>query len=762
MFRPEIFRDIFEAYEKNRYCDLEICGQLPKFNKQMKPISCHKLVLCSFIPRWKDLITEDIDHIVLPDFAHEDLLRFCNTIYESLIPGKSHLLKDLDANILEFLGVKRPLFNADVDPEPSDKNEEVIETDPLDLDDVIMDDVDAPSLFLNLSDEQHDPHDTLSPFNSMPDAPAQIQQQESQPVIGKIKRKARKAQNHGEFLPNVNASQSQHKHLMPRQAKLLINHEMMQSPVQTQSIDLAMVRKLLTGECQGPLNVDLTTLNVEAKCRLDSFENFTKQKDAFFALIGVQKVETEWVGQPLAWTSNDPTIIKSNLDTTIQAFQTVFGLPRAPLLGACAFLSTKGYGRWYVKGQARPETIARKYTYQYNRQDLENELKKKEMMDGFAATPPTRKDIDLPLRSYVIRMTEKLAAIDDVVLVGAYPHGVEIRQITLKKKIVFTPEEMLSRILTMVWVGGSNEVKFEAPANVKEMSKLNNRLTFAKNAIDRLLASDQVLPKPLPVNKCDICGKCVKENSSMNNMRQHLENHKIQQFQCECLITFKSFADKKRHYDEVHCLKPPKKKRIPKKKYGPYKKQPEEFVCDTCGQVFKNFPYFKFHVQSRHGNFQCELCGQTFEKDIDFQRHCEKEHPQLGEKLGKDKFPCPNLDCDLSFLRKTSLVWHIKTAHAPKLYKCGVCKKTFANRYHLKYHVLNMHIKSRPFVCRSEGCTADFNFSGTMYAHEKNLHGKSFGKATPIDDVITNQKLLDLGCEFKLGKPTRNTNGNAK
>jgi hypothetical protein len=59
---------------------------------------------------------------------------------------------------------------------------------------------------------------------------------------------------------------------------------------------------------------------------------------------------------------------------------------------------------------------------------LENELNSQPVVEANAMSQATRREISLPEGDYTIRMSETLSSFDDIVLVGVYKHGVEVRQ----------------------------------------------------------------------------------------------------------------------------------------------------------------------------------------------------------------------------------------------------------------------------------------------------------------------------------------------
>ena len=68
---------------------------------------------------------------------------------------------------------------------------------------------------------------------------------------------------------------------------------------------------------------------------------------------------------------------------------------------------------------------------------------------------------------------------------------------------------------------------------------------------------------------------------------------------------------------------------------------------------------------------------------------------------------------------------HIETVHKDdndKRYKCEQCNKGFFDRNRLDAHIMNVHLKLRPWKCR-KGCDQSYNDRSNMIQHEKRSHG---------------------------------------
>ena len=107
----------------------------------------------------------------------------------------------------------------------------------------------------------------------------------------------------------------------------------------------------------------------------------------------------------------------------------------------------------------------------------------------------------------------------------------------------------------------------------------------------------------------------------------------------------------------------------------------------------------------------CPICG----KDFSNLKHHMKVHNSEEE--------CP--ECGKMFRR---LEIHIKTMHIPdneKKVVCSECGKGCGNKYSLEKHMMNVHLKLRPYKCRY-GCDIAYNDSSNRNCHEKKKHGGIF------------------------------------
>lgn len=716
---------------------------------QIEPIYCHKLVVCSLIPHWKFIIQEETDRVSLPDFDHQRLKGFIDGIYHTLaIATKEPIGTDLDPEMCSFLDIDPAIFDSPVFPAdlPHLKvDEEADLVGKWDCD-VEVDTKDICDEAINIfTDTEENDHPDWSPNeDSIPgESWSEVEDSEESDFEGDSGRKGAKR--------GSGRTDSEPRAKIPKRASsrpgraLAKNYHLFQEQTSENPIDFEAVQNLIKSKANGDLWVDMTTSSIKLITKKRVERPLTKHSDAFFALIGVQQHRSEFWGQSLGWTTEDPNEVEQSFEDALNAFQRVFGLTRASLRGAFCF---RDNGRLKVKHQFR--FLYEKYVHQYTRDELENELNQPSLLAAFETPKPTWRAVSLPLKNYAIHMKNGLTHFDDIVLVGVYKHGIEIRKL-IQREGIDSMGTSCARLLTMVWVGGSDKAKFAESQLICNAYEENQAFLYARNKIRKLLATNDEFPRPKPAITCDVCGKLFKEGSFRSTIQSHMTRHKIEQFKCNCDVKFASYVEKKKHYLSHHSrmsrLRQPTE---PKKKAPTYKFIPKPHICDICGTVLGSKGAMQRHVRRNH--IHCKHCNKEYASGIAYVAHWKKLHPDLEREIPKSWVACD--DCDAIFYYKSKYLIHWRTVHGSdevRQFKCGVCTKSFDLRPHLKAHVLNMHIKSRPYKCRSDGCESTFNSVANLYAHEKKIHGEAFGSSISLDLVVSDQELLDLGCQ--LGRP---------
>jgi len=121
-----------------------------------------------------------------------------------------------------------------------------------------------------------------------------------------------------------------------------------------------------------------------------------------------------------------------------------------------------------------------------------------------------------------------------------------------------------------------------------------------------------------------------------------------------------------------------------------------EHRCDQCGKVLGSAATLIIHQRQLHERrFQqtCDGCGRQFTRLAGLINHLTRTHPHLlPEKYRRrlEEYACS--ECDLRFLRPSTLQHHIEVRHggAPK-YMCHVCLRRFTCRRYVFRHVRIHH-----------------------------------------------------------------------
>ena len=200
--------------------------------------------------------------------------------------------------------------------------------------------------------------------------------------------------------------------------------------------------------------------------------------------------------------------------------------------------------------------------------------------------------------------------------------------------------------------------------------------------------------------------------------------------QCRCNIKFESVIEKVHHFKLVHldnfkpcpiCGKP-----VPEHKRGikhdcleveeekKRKKADETHICQLCGKIFKKHASLDYHNRTIHSRNEvtCQMCGKLFDHEIALKSHIFRMHREI-------------LPCEICGAMVKDMKAHLHTVHlqnSEKRHQCPHCDIGFVRSNELKRHIMNAHLKLRPYRCRY-GCDMAYNDRSNMRQHEKRRHG---------------------------------------
>ena len=242
---------------------------------------------------------------------------------------------------------------------------------------------------------------------------------------------------------------------------------------------------------------------------------------------------------------------------------------------------------------------------------------------------------------------------------------------------------------------------------------------------------------------CEDCGKtfCFKSehikkfHTKRKSISKKRNSHREMIMQgikedCRCNLDFSEKNDKyiRSHYKTIHLgytpcpkckqlLKDRKKYKhsCPDKAKAKAQNRIREYRCEECGVVKTTPVGLKDHMQSVHNPetmVQCKFCPKLFT--------CSqlKKHVENGPHTTKKT-------CNICGKSIAKMKIHMETSHKSdidKRFKCDQCSKGFISKLRLDSHIMNVHLKLRPFKCRY-GCDQAYNDRSNLIQHEKRAHG---------------------------------------
>jgi len=110
----------------------------------------------------------------------------------------------------------------------------------------------------------------------------------------------------------------------------------------------------------------------------------------------------------------------------------------------------------------------------------------------------------------------------------------------------------------------------------------------------------------------------------------------------------------------------------------------------------------------------CPHCPKKFNKTA-MHAHIKKVHSGFNM--------CPECGAKVKRLKV-----HMQNMHTPieqMKFKCEFCAKGFVEKGKLEKHMMNVHLKERPYNCRY-GCDIAYNDVSNRNQHEKRRHGQLY------------------------------------
>ncbi|CAG9106333.1 unnamed protein product [Plutella xylostella] len=191
---------------------------------------------------------------------------------------------------------------------------------------------------------------------------------------------------------------------------------------------------------------------------------------------------------------------------------------------------------------------------------------------------------------------------------------------------------------------------------------------------------------------CETCGRSYISKASLQQHKQYGHRDNSTHICRKCKTSFESLDDFKNHMNESKAC--------------------WLYVCNTCGERFKQVHLKEHHLESVHGKkkkHSCPQCSETFDSRSRFSVHFKYAHTD-------DSAVCSY--CSLKFPSKRRLEDHIPVHTHEKRHVCGVCSKAFPRQKNLAQHMWTH--KEKRFECVP--CNKKFNqrINETLVIERKN------------------------------------------
>ncbi len=226
--------------------------------------------------------------------------------------------------------------------------------------------------------------------------------------------------------------------------------------------------------------------------------------------------------------------------------------------------------------------------------------------------------------------------------------------------------------------------------------------------------------------QCPDCGLLLAYGTKRDRQRfkAHAEAHFRERFTCDCADGANLDANaKRRHILLVHsggkyaqcsrCAYIGTRTQVRTHAQTNHRSH----VCHVCGKTTPTRAALSVHMLD-HRVYKCAACAIQITGRHRYARHVATQHT--------GSWPCET--CGAVFKAKQYLTKHCAVMHTSdeaKPHRCTDCGKGFVTSNALKTHMMNVHIKARPYACRY-GCGAAYNDSSNRGHHERKKHGGNF------------------------------------
>ena len=121
-----------------------------------------------------------------------------------------------------------------------------------------------------------------------------------------------------------------------------------------------------------------------------------------------------------------------------------------------------------------------------------------------------------------------------------------------------------------------------------------------------------------------------------------------------------------------------------------------------------------------------QLCGQSTKQDLRTGKN-ESRGEEIGEgsrgiNLLRDADEEAVDDVEEELEQELQGDEEVVKGMKEKPFRCSVCSKMFASKYHLQLHTVNKHQAERPFKCKVTGCSKEFGSKLCLGQHMAVVH----------------------------------------
>ena len=164
------------------------------------------------------------------------------------------------------------------------------------------------------------------------------------------------------------------------------------------------------------------------------------------------------------------------------------------------------------------------------------------------------------------------------------------------------------------------------------------------------------------------------------------------------------------------------------------------FICDICGQKFKEKGCMRHHRKKHITEFRwpCEYCSEKFRTLVRYKTHIVRFHvdkrDEVAARTNIKFWPCSK--CPKVFGQKEDFEQHMNVHLGLKPFQCKMCEKAFSSKSNLMQHVKG-HTGFNKLRCNF--CSKSYSDPKMLKEHLKNRHGRNVDTLTDIE--LKNEEL---------------------